>query len=115
SPYWDWSTRKFECDLFVKNISSTPIAGPLKLRLLRLDSAVGHFEGAKVDGKVLETGSVFDVSSDGLKSGEWSKPLHFTAQVKVLFGPHDPDAEERLQRIFTIDSKTFAPPPLGKP
>src|SRR5207237_671464 len=70
SPQWDWSTGKFECDLFVKNVSAAPIAGPLKLRLLHLDSAAGNVEGAKVDGKALETGSVLDVSSDGLKSGQ---------------------------------------------
>jgi hypothetical protein len=114
SPQWDWSTGKFECDLFVKNTSAAPIAGPIKLRLLHLDSALGVLDGAKVDGRAVETGSVLEVSQNGLKSGEWSKPLHFTGQVKVLFGPHDPDAEERLQRIFTIDSKTFAPPSAGK-
>jgi hypothetical protein len=40
--------------------------------------------------------------------------LRFTAQVKILFGPHDPDAAERLQRISTIDSRVFAPLAAGK-
>jgi hypothetical protein len=113
--FWDWSTGEFECDLFVKNISSRPITGPLKLRLLRLDSAVGIVKAARVDGRPVDIGSVVAVSQDALKPGEWSKPLHFTARVNILFGPHDPDVEERLRRIFTIDSKTFSQSGAVKP
>jgi hypothetical protein len=106
--YWDWSTGEFECDLFVKNTSAEPIRGPLEMRLLRFDSAVGIFNEAKINGKVMKPGSVVDVSSGGLKPGAWSRPLHLVANVTVLFGPDGQDAEERLLRLFTIESKRFA-------
>lgn len=111
--FWDWSTGEFTCDLFVKNVSSISIAGPLRLRILRIDSALGIVTEAQANGRPVSAGSVLDISSDGLKAGSWSEPVHFTAKVKVLFGPHHADAAARLLDIFTIDSRTFAPATPG--
>jgi hypothetical protein len=109
NPYWDWSTGEFECDLFIKNVSPTMLPGPLKLRFLSFDSALGVVSAVKVDGRPIEAGSIVAIAQDGLKPAAWSKPIRLTAQVKVLFGPHDPDAGGRLRQIFRIDSKTLAP------
>lgn len=108
SPFFDWSTGEFECDLYVKNVSSKPLAGPLKLRVLRIESDVGIVKDTKIGEHAFQPHSAFDVSSEALMPGQWSKPLHVSGHVSILFGPHDAHAEERLQRIFTIDSKTLA-------
>ena len=112
--YWDWSTGVFECDVFIKNVSSDQIAGPLKLRLLRADSSLGPVRNVKIAERSVETGSVIGLPENGLRPGEWSKPVHVSAHINVLFGPHDPDIAAQLQKIFTIDLRVFAPPLTAK-
>jgi hypothetical protein len=112
--YWDWTTGLFECDVFVKNVSSDPITGPLKLRVLRVDSTLGTIREVKIGERPVEAGSVIGIREDELKPGEFSKPVHVSARVNVIFGPHDQDIAERLERIFTLDLKVFAPPAAAK-
>jgi hypothetical protein len=111
---YDKSTGTVSIDAYLSNTSQDTVKGPIKVRIVSLDSKVGAPSVVNGDNHITSSGAVWDFTPEtpngqGLAPGESTKAKRLIFKVSgVQFGEKPPAAED-LRQFISMQAKVLAP------
>ncbi len=117
---YDRATSTVSIEAYLGNTSDETLKGPIKLRVLSLDSKMGALEIENAENHEKGQGAVWDFSTEvpnaaqGLAPDEVTKPKRLTFKLTgTMWGANPPKADD-LQSFVNFEAKALAADVVGE-
>lgn len=116
---FDSATKTFSVDAYLGNTSDVTVKGPIRIRVLNLESRIGAVSIQNSDNGISGNGALWDFTSVVPNQSAGLAPGERTAPKKLMFHIDSPDwgnkapSADDLQQFVMFRSKALAPKPIG--